>query len=174
MRKNLNRHFTKVFIKWPINIPRRWLMSSKTRLVQTKHNEICASYWQELKFANMKCQLGYWATGTYMLLVIIWKSSILTDWEVQFSRSVMSDSLRPHGLQHARLPCPSPTPRAWSDSCPSSRWYRATISSIDYTKIKVFLWEENAVNKTKRQKCRNTDDRQKLISVNIEFLQIIN
>ena len=93
---------------------------------------------------------------------------------VQFSRSVVSDSLRPHGLQHARLPCPSPTPRAWSDSCPSSRWYRATISSIDYTKIKVFLWEENAVNKTKRQKCRNTDDRQKLISVNIESLQIIN
>ena len=36
---------------------------------------------------------------------------------VQFSCSVMSDSLRPHGLQHARLPCPSPTPRACSDSC---------------------------------------------------------
>ena len=40
-------------------------------------------------------------------------------WE-QFSRSVMSDSLRPHGLQHARLPCPSPTPGACSNSCPSS------------------------------------------------------
>ena len=39
---------------------------------------------------------------------------------VQLSRSVMSDSLRPHGLQHARLPCPSPTPGACSDSCPSS------------------------------------------------------
>ena len=37
---------------------------------------------------------------------------------VQFSRSVMSDSLWPHGLQHARLPCPSPTPRAYSNSCP--------------------------------------------------------
>ena len=36
---------------------------------------------------------------------------------VQFSPSVMSDSLRPHGLQHTRLPCPSPTPRAYSDSC---------------------------------------------------------
>ena len=35
---------------------------------------------------------------------------------VQFSRSVLSDSLRPHGLQHARLPCPSPTPRAYSNS----------------------------------------------------------
>ena len=36
----------------------------------------------------------------------------------QFSHSVVSDSLQPHGLQHARLPCPSPTPRAYSNSCP--------------------------------------------------------
>ena len=40
---------------------------------------------------------------------------------VQFSRSVVSDSLRPHESQHARLPCPSPTPGVHSDSCPSSR-----------------------------------------------------
>ena len=40
---------------------------------------------------------------------------------VQISHSVMSDSLRPHGLQHARLPCPSPTPGACPNSCPSSR-----------------------------------------------------
>ena len=39
---------------------------------------------------------------------------------VQFSRSVMLDSLRPHGLQHARSPCPSPTPRVYSNSCPLS------------------------------------------------------
>ena len=48
---------------------------------------------------------------------------------VQFSRSVMSDSLRPHELQHARLPCPSPTPRVYSNSCPSSRWCHPAISS---------------------------------------------
>jgi len=49
---------------------------------------------------------------------------------VQFSPSVISNSLRPHGLQHARLPCPSPTPRAYSNSCPSSRqWCHPTISS---------------------------------------------
>ena len=47
----------------------------------------------------------------------------------QFSRSVMSDSLRPHGLQHARLPGPSPTPEACSNSCPSSWWCHPTISS---------------------------------------------
>ena len=40
---------------------------------------------------------------------------------VQFSHSVSSNSLQPHGLQHARPPCPSPTPGACSDSCPSSR-----------------------------------------------------
>ena len=49
----------------------------------------------------------------------------------QFSsvQSVMSDSLQPHGLQHARLPCPSPTPGTYSNSCPSSRWCQPTISS---------------------------------------------
>jgi len=48
---------------------------------------------------------------------------------VQFSRSVMSDSLQPHGLQHARPPCPSPTPRVYSNSCPLSQWCHPTISS---------------------------------------------
>ena len=46
----------------------------------------------------------------------------------QFS-SVTSDSLRPHGLQHARPPCPSPTPGVHSNSCPSSRWCHPAISS---------------------------------------------
>jgi len=48
---------------------------------------------------------------------------------VQFSRSVMSNSLRPHGLQHTKLPCPSPTPRACSHSYPWNRWCHPTISS---------------------------------------------
>ena len=48
---------------------------------------------------------------------------------VQFSRSVTSDSLRPHESQHARPPCPSPTPRVHSDSCPSSQWCHPVISS---------------------------------------------
>ena len=48
---------------------------------------------------------------------------------VQFSLSVMSNSLLPHGLQHARLPCPSPTSRAYSNSCPLSWWCHPTISS---------------------------------------------
>ena len=48
---------------------------------------------------------------------------------LQFSRSVVSDSLRPHELHRARPPCPSPTPGAHPNSCPSSRWFHPTISS---------------------------------------------
>ena len=49
---------------------------------------------------------------------------------VQFSLSVISHSLRPHGLQYARPPCPSPTPpRVYSKSCPLSQWCYSTISS---------------------------------------------
>ena len=47
---------------------------------------------------------------------------------VQFSPSVVPDFLWPHGLQHARLPCPSPTPGAYSNSCPSGWWCHPTIS----------------------------------------------
>ena len=48
----------------------------------------------------------------------------------QFSRSVMSDSLRPHESQHARPPCPSPTPGVHPDSHPLSQWYHPAISSF--------------------------------------------
>ena len=48
---------------------------------------------------------------------------------VQFSRSVVSDSLRPYELQHARPPCPSPTPGVHTNSCPLSRWCHPAISS---------------------------------------------
>ena len=48
---------------------------------------------------------------------------------VQFSCSIVSKSLQPHELQHARPPCPSPTPRFYSNSCPSTRWCHPAISS---------------------------------------------
>ena len=54
---------------------------------------------------------------------LIFKQSLL------FSHSVLSDCLQPHGLQHARLPCPSPPPRACSNSCPLSQWCHPTILS---------------------------------------------
>ena len=57
------------------------------------------------------------------------KVSVQTFVSVLFSRSVVSDSLQPHGLQYTRLPCPSPTPGAYSNSCPSSWWCHPNISS---------------------------------------------
>ena len=61
----------------------------------------------------------------------MWSQSLcyVTISSVQFSRSVVSDSLRPHESQHARPPCPSPTTGVYSNPCPSSRWCHPTISS---------------------------------------------
>ena len=57
-------------------------------------------------------------------------TTLLTGYRsAQFSCSVVSDSLWPHELQHARPPCPSPAPRVHSDSCPSSQWCHPAISS---------------------------------------------
>ena len=60
---------------------------------------------------------------------------------VQSSRSVVSESLRPHGLQHTRLPCPSPTLGACSNSCPLTRWCHSTISSsvVPFSCLQSFL-----------------------------------
>ena len=68
----------------------------------------------------------------------LWERRTKSDWSdtnkvhfssVQFSHSVMSDSLRPHGLRHARPPCPSPTPGVYPNSHPLSRWCHPAISS---------------------------------------------
>ena len=56
-------------------------------------------------------------------------SSQIHSYQYQFSCLVLSDSLQPHGLQHIRPPCPSPTPRIYSNSCTLSWWYHPTISS---------------------------------------------
>ena len=61
---------------------------------------------------------GYFITGFSLHII-----------SIQFSFSVVSDSLRPHESQHARPPYPTPTPGVHSDSCPSSRWCHPAISS---------------------------------------------
>ena len=74
--------------------------------------------------------LRSWMRSSVGLSLLSWPPQIsFTFSSIQFSRSVVSDSLQPHGLQHARHPCPSPTPGACSNSCPSSRWCHQTISS---------------------------------------------
>ena len=69
-------------------------------------------------------------TGIYLKLHSIngyvWGESLSS---VQFSHSVVSNSLQPHGLLHARPPCPSATPGVYSNSCPLSQWCHPTISS---------------------------------------------
>ena len=58
---------------------------------------------------------------------VIWATNM---WQILlFSHFIMFDSLRPHELRHARLPCPSPYPRVCSNSCPLSQWCHPTVSS---------------------------------------------
>ena len=64
---------------------------------------------------------------------------------VQFSRSVVSNSLRPHESQHARPPCPSPTPRVHSDSCPWSQWCHWGLMKSNIPKYLVF-WHPHCLS----------------------------
>ena len=93
---------------------------------------------------NLK-KIKYWSILAHYMLVFVFKTTVF--WFLcisffhrinciiqhagsvsQFSRLVMSNSLWPHELQHTRPPCPSPTPRAYSNSHPSSRWCHPAIS----------------------------------------------
>ena len=83
-------------------------------------------YSRIILFSNKKEQ------NTDYMLIILSKGSLMQATycsSVQFSRSVMSDSLRPRESQHARLPCPSPTPWVHPNSCPLSQWCHPAISS---------------------------------------------
>ena len=77
------------------------------------------SVWESLSFQRLLPVEDVTREG----LSPIWFST------VQFSRSVVSNSLRPHGLQHAKPPCPSPTPGVYSNSCPLSQWCHLTMAS---------------------------------------------
>ena len=76
---------------------------------------------------------SFWKSKYFMpacpIALYYYINFIYTYMSLQFSHSVMSNPLQPHGLQHARPPCPSPTPRAYSDSWPLSWWCHPTISS---------------------------------------------
>ena len=82
-------------------------------------------------------ELSWWLNNVISLslksLIVKWSYWVLAYSKsfssIQFSHSVVSDSLRPHELQHARPPCPSQTPGVYSNSCPSSRWCHPAISS---------------------------------------------
>ena len=85
-----------------------------------------------------KCVIMWHKHELCIILMIEWENLfqiplqiyLLNSWlSVQFSHSVVSDSLPPHESQHARAPCPSPTPGVHSDSCPSSQWCHPAIST---------------------------------------------
>ena len=85
-----------------------------------------------MKEAKLKTYI--WYDSNYIILEMeeLWrtvKRAVGDDFKVQFSHSVVSNSLRPHGLQHARPPYPSPTPRVYSNPCLLSWWCHSTISS---------------------------------------------
>ena len=85
-----------------------------------------SSYLAELE-KNL-CYLSLWFMPGALFLSRVWQLPVVFS-SVQLSHSVVSDSLRPHGLQHTRPPCSSPTPRACSNSCPLSQWCHLTTSS---------------------------------------------
>ena len=92
--------------------------------------------WVALSFSRNLPQLGIEPVSSASLALAgrfltteLPAKSIAVLSSVQFSRSVVSNSLRPHELQHTGPPCPLPTPRVYSNSCPLSRWCHPAISS---------------------------------------------
>ena len=75
----------------------------------------------------MALSLGFRVARAGQLL----SEQVIISWLLLFSHSVMSDSLRPHGLQHARPLCPSPSPKVCPSSCPLHWWCHPAISSSD-------------------------------------------
>ena len=73
--------------------------------------------------------LSFLIHNSLYILKLSWGFCFSSYWSVQLSRSVVSDSLWPHWLQHARSPWSSPTPRVYSNSYPLSQWCHPTISS---------------------------------------------
>ena len=96
----------------------------------------CVPSWNPAFMMEAALATWRWQRQDFLLTaLLIFKLRASTDCQayqfssVQFSRSVVSDSSRPHESQHARPPCPSPAPGIHSDSCPLSRWCHPAISS---------------------------------------------
>ena len=111
--------------------PLRWHLRNRWKL-PTEGSKSCVPISDRTNVGNLKNVMSLWAHGFRQTSQRRWwlgmdckikeeKRELQTD-SVQFSCSVVSDSLRPHGLQHTRPPCPLPTPGGYSKSCPLSWW----------------------------------------------------
>ena len=134
--KGMATHFT--FLAWRIAWTEKpgGLQSIRSQRVRHNWSDLEQIKWinrqlklMVLSFFLIKHHLGWFSFTKTMLVIsnhnLIWYFIS----SVQFSHSVMSDSLLPHESQHARPPCPSPAPRVYSNPCPSSRWCHPAISS---------------------------------------------
>ena len=90
------------------------------------HISCCPENGVQILFLGTEADLNYSGPYRNVISMIVSKYGLVS---VQFSCSVMSSSLWPHELQHARPPCPSPTPGVHPNPCPLSRWCHPTISS---------------------------------------------
>ena len=97
----------------------------------TRKKEICflCHFWTSIRAYLSSLKLHFLYHFYYFQIQKLSLPISQTLYSVQFSHSVVSNSLRPHELQHARPPCPSPTPRVYSNTCPLSGWCHPTISS---------------------------------------------
>ena len=110
-------------------------MSKKSNVHNLKNashkKKMLAVIWAFRRIGRVVHQRSLTVTNVMIMkkLEILWELPKCDTETVQFSRSVMSDSLQPHELQHARPPCPLPTSGVHPNPCPSEWWCHPTISS---------------------------------------------
>ena len=127
----------------------RWPTRKKFTCSSTLNAEIHWTLRWEYWNINHRKRIAF---GFYNVILFLAKTAIL-----KFSCSVMSDSLLPHGLQHARLPCPSPAPRAYSNSSAWSQWCHPTVSS-SVTPSPPTLWSVRGRYTTEREQWSDLTD----------------
>ena len=108
--------------------------SEETHGPSQSPSQCCLHFSSRSSWCRICCTVNRYGLGTHCLTLpeslLCREASVDHHFSsIQFSCSVMSNSLQPYGLQHTRPPCPSPTPRVYSNSCPWSQWCHPAISS---------------------------------------------